>query len=105
MAERAGSLSRGGNGRGGIGILAVEGLILGTLATAVAIVLGYGMLLWMIRVLIPASYPDMGVVLSVDLPQMAAMLAAGIAVVALAPALTVRKLRRMDIPGMLRVLE
>ena len=88
-----------------IGVLAVEGLILGTLATAIAIVLGYGMLLWMIRVLIPASYPDMGVVLSVDLPQMAAMLAAGIAVVALAPALTVRKLRRMDIPGMLRVLE
>ncbi len=88
-----------------IGILAVEGLILGTLATAVAIVLGYGMLLWMIRVLIPASYPDMGVVLAIDLPQMAAMLAAGIAVVALAPALTVRKLRRMDIPGMLRVLE
>ena len=88
-----------------IGILAVEGLILGTLATAIAIVLGYGMLLWMIRVLIPASYPDMGVVLSVDLPQMAAILAAGIAVVALAPALTVRKLRRMDIPGMLRVLE
>ena len=42
------------NGRGGIGILAVEGLILGTVATAIAIVL---------------------------------------------------KLRRMDIPGMLRVLE
>ena len=93
------------NGRGGIGILAVEGLILGTVATAVAIVLGYGMLLWMIRELIPASYPDMGVVLAIDLPQMAAILAAGIAVVALAPALTVRKLRRMDIPGMLRVLE
>ena len=93
------------NGRGGIGILAVEGLILGTVATAIAIVLGYGMLLWMIRALIPASYPDMGVVLAIDLTQMAAILAAGIAVVALAPALTVRKLRRMDIPGMLRVLE
>ena len=93
------------NGRGGIGILAIEGLILGTVATAIAIVLGYGMLLWMIRALIPASYPDMGVVLAIDLTQMAAILAAGIAVVALAPALTVRKLRRMDIPGMLRVLE
>ena len=88
-----------------LGNLAVEGLVLGTLATLLGVVLGYGMLLWLIRELIPASYPDLGVVLSVRAPQMAALLAAGIAVVALAPALTVRKLRRMDVPSTLRVLE
>ena len=88
-----------------LGILAVEGLVLGSLATLLGIVLGYGLLLWFIRELIPASYPDMGVILTIRLPQLAAVLAAGIAVVALAPALTVRKLRRMDIPGTLRVLE
>ena len=54
---------------------------------------------------VPASYPDMGVILAIDAPQMAAVLAAGIVVVALAPALTVRKLRRMDVPATLRVLE
>ena len=60
MAERAGwHRHPWRNGRGGIGIL-------GTVATAIAIVLGYGMLLWMIRALIPASYPDMGVVLAID---------------------------------------
>ena len=88
-----------------LGILAVEGLVLGALATLLGIVLGYGLLLWFIRELIPASYPDLGVILTIHVPQLAAVLAAGIAVVALAPALTVRKLRRMDIPGTLRVLE
>ena len=88
-----------------LGILAVEGLVLGTLATLLGVVLGYGMLLWLIRELIPASYPDLGVVLSVRAPQMAALLVAGIGVVALAPVLTVRKLRRMDVPSTLRVLE
>ena len=63
------------------------------------------MLLWIIYDLIPASYPDLGVVLSVRVPQMAAILAGGIAVVAIAPTLTVRKLRRMDVPSTLRVLE
>ena len=85
--------------------LAVEGLMLGIVATALGIVLGLGLLTWMIVVLFPASYPDMGVIMSVELLQMAGILAGGIAVVALAPALTVRKLRRMDIPGTLRVLE
>ena len=88
-----------------LGILAVEGLVLGALATLLGIVLGYGLLLWIIRDLVPASYPDLGVILTVNVPQLAAVLAAGIAVVALAPALTVRKLRKMDIPGTLRVLE
>ena len=88
-----------------LGILAVEGAVLGAVATLLGVVLGYGMLVWFIREIIPASYPDLGVNLSVDVPQMAAVLAAGIVVVALAPALTVRKLRRMDVPSTLRVLE
>ena len=88
-----------------LGILAVEGLVLGALATLLGIVLGYGLLLWFIGELIPNSYPDLGVILTIHVPQLAVVLAAGIAVVALAPALTVRKLRRMDIPGTLRVLE
>ena len=51
---------------GGTGVacqVAVEGLIVGTLATATPS-LGYGMLLWIKSVSIPASYPDMGVVLA-----------------------------------------
>ena len=88
-----------------VGSLAVEGLVLGVLAAALGVVFGYALLLWMVRVLVPQSYPDMGVLLSINAPAMAGFLAAGAAVVALAPALTVRKLRRMDIPGTLRVVE
>ena len=88
-----------------LGSLAMEGLVLGILAAVLGVVFGYALLLWMVRVLVPASYPEMGVLLSINIPAMVAFLAAGAAVVALAPALTVRKLRRMDIPGTLRVLE
>ncbi|CAI8011267.1 hypothetical protein GBAR_LOCUS7299 [Geodia barretti] len=83
----------------------MEGLVLGVLAAILGIVLGYALLLWMILSLVPASYPDMGVILTINIPAMAGFLGAGIAVVALAPALTVRKLQKMDIPGTLRVLE
>jgi putative ABC transport system permease protein len=88
-----------------LGILAAEGLILGLLSTLLGIALGYGMLLWVLHVLFPDVAPDFGAVLSVDVPSMAVVLAAGIVVIALAPALTVRKLRRMDVPSTLRVLE
>lgn len=88
-----------------IGNLAVEGIVLGTLATVLGMALGYGLLLWIVLVLFPASYPDLGVMLSIDLRGMAPILAAGIAVVGLAPAFTVRKLQRMNVPATLRVLE
>ena len=88
-----------------VGSLAMEGLVLGVLAAMLGIVFGYALLLWMVLVLVPQSYPELGVLLSMNIPVTAAFLAMGAAVVALAPALTVRKLRRMDIPGTLRVLE
>ena len=88
-----------------LGILAMEGFVLGLLATVLAVGVGYALLLWILRVVLPESVPDIGVLLAVDIPAMAVILAAGIAVIALAPALTVRKLRRMDVPATLRVLE
>ena len=88
-----------------LGNLAVEGLVLGSLAAVMGVVLGYGLLLWMLIVLMPESYPDMVINLAVNVPQAAAVLAAGVLAVAIAPVFTVRKLRRIYIPGELRVLE
>ena len=88
-----------------LGNLAVEGLVLGALATVMGVILGYGLLLWMLLVLLPESYPDMVTNLAVNVPQASAILAAGVLAVAIAPVFTVRKLRRMYIPGALRVLE
>ena len=86
-----------------LGNLAVEGLVL--VAAVMGVVLGYGLLLWMLLALMPESYPDMVINLAVNVPQAAAVLAAGVLAVAIAPVFTVRKLRRMYIPGELRVLE
>ena len=88
-----------------LGILAMEGFVLGVVATILAIGAGYALLLWILRVVLPDSVPHIGVDLAVDVPTMAVILAVGIAVIALAPALTMRKLRRMDVPATLRVLE
>ena len=88
-----------------LGNLAVEGLVLGSLAAVMGVVLGYGLLLWMLLALMPESYPDMVINLAVNVPQAAAVLAAGVLAVAIAPVFTVRKLRRIYIPGELRVLE
>ena len=88
-----------------LGILAMEGFVLGVAATILAIGVGYALLLWILRVVLPDSIPHIGVDMAVDVPAMAVILAAGIAIIALAPALTVRKLRRMDVPATLRVLE
>ena len=88
-----------------LGVLAVEGAVLGALAVVLGTALGYGLTLWILYSLVPASYPDMGFSLYISLPEVGAFLVSGAAVVALAPVLTVRKLRRMDVPGTLRVLE
>ena len=66
---------------------------------------GVGLLLWMLLVLLPESYPDMVTNLAVNVPQAAAVLAAGVLAVAIAPVFTMRKLRRMYILGELLVLE
>lgn len=88
-----------------VGILVTEGLLLGIIATALGVGLGYLILRWIVASLFPDVAPDLGVVIGVDYLAMTVVLAAGIAVIAVAPALTVRKLRRMDIPSTLRVLE
>ena len=88
-----------------LGVLVTEGLLLGLLATILGVACGYGLLLWILRVVFPRSAPDLFVPLAVDVPGMAFTLATGIAVVALAPVLTLRKLRRMNVPATLRVLE
>ncbi len=88
-----------------LGVLIMEGLLLGLLATVLGVVLGYGLLLWILRVILPRSAPDLWVPLAMDVPTLAVTLAAGVAVIGLAPVLTIRKLRRMDVPSTLRVLE
>ena len=82
-----------------------EGLLIGALGTAVGIALGTAVLHWITTYTVASTMPDVGfdVVLTGRTIVTAAGL--GIVAVAVAPLLTIRRLRRMDIPGTLRVVE
>ena len=83
----------------------VESLIIGLLATAVGILLGIVILGWVINVSLEEVLPELGVVSSLSLGTIVLAAIAGAGAMALAPLLTIRRLRRMDVPSTLRVVE
>ena len=82
-----------------------EALIIGGLGTAVGIAVGHSVLSWIVNENMPETMPDIGTLIAVAPLTYALATAAGTLVVAAAPLLTVRKLRRTDIPATLRVVE
>ena len=82
-----------------------ESAVMGVLGTAVGILLGWVLLGWLIQDLLPRAYPDLGIVSYVAPRTFLTAGAVGVLAVAMAPLLTIRKLRNMDIPSTLRVVE
>ncbi len=86
-------------------LASTESLVLGIAATLVGLAGGFAMVWWMTQRLLTETLPDFGLLVVVN-PQTVAIVAAmGILVVAAAPLLTVRRMRRMDVPGTLRLVE
>ena len=83
----------------------VEGLMVGTLGTAIGLGLGMLVVRWLIGGIMRTTMPDMGLDISLSLETVLTAAALGIVAVAAAPLLTLRRLRHMDIPGTLRVVE
>ena len=83
----------------------IESMILGIFATIVGIVIGIGLLLYLLFVILPASQPDFGISVTFTPASAIIVIAFGILAVAAAPLLTARKLRRENIPATLRVME
>lgn len=83
----------------------VEGLFTGLLGTAVGIALGAAVVRWVIHVLLPETVPELGLVATLSQGTLVTALVLGVAAVSLAPLLTLRRLRRMDLPATLRVVE
>jgi putative ABC transport system permease protein len=79
--------------------------LIGLSGTLVGVVTGLLLNRWLVASTISTTMPDLGmdVVVSAETVLTAVVLSA--IAVALAPLLTVRRLRRMDIPGTLRVVE
>jgi putative ABC transport system permease protein len=86
-------------------IAVVESMIIGLLATALGIVLGILILGWVINVSLEEVLPELGIIASLSLETVALAALAGVGAMALAPLLTARRLRRMDVPSTLRVIE
>ncbi|MDO8389784.1 MAG: FtsX-like permease family protein [Actinomycetota bacterium] len=88
-----------------IGLEIVEGLLYGLLGTAVGIGLGAVVVRWVTSSVIATTMPELGMEVIVSGTTILTAMLLGVVAVAVAPLLTLRKLRRMDVPGTLRVVE
>jgi putative ABC transport system permease protein len=88
-----------------LAVTVVEGLLVGVVGAALGLGLGRLLLGWMIDTIVSTVVPDIGVIARVAPRTVAMAFALGAAAVALAPLLLLRRLRRMDIPAALRVVE
>lgn len=88
-----------------LAIVTTESLVLGLAGTLGGIAGGRLLLAWMVRSLFNQTLPEIGLVASLSGTTLIATLALGIGAVTLAPLFMARRLRRMDIPATLRVLE
>jgi putative ABC transport system permease protein len=91
--------------RSGLRIAMVESLVVGGLGTLIGIVAGIGVVSWTMNDLLGDTLPDLGAVVTLAPASIVIAVTVGIGAVALAPLLMVRRLRRMDIPSTLRVVE
>ena len=88
-----------------VGSTALENALVGVLGTIVGLGLGWLVIRWMTGSLLPEVLPDVEVDPRLTLASIAEVLVVGIGAMALAPLLTLRRLRRLDIPSALRVVE
>ena len=83
----------------------VESVVVGTLGTATGLLLGWALLSWLVQTLLPQTLPDLGIVAAIAPQTLVTAVVLGVLAVAVAPLFTLRRLRHMDIPSTLRVME
>jgi putative ABC transport system permease protein len=82
-----------------------ESVITGLLGTFVGIATGRAVLEWLVTTQMPRVLPDLGINATLSNTTLLTAVVLGVLAVAIAPLFTLRKLRRMDIPSTLRVME
>jgi putative ABC transport system permease protein len=103
--ERATLFAFGMRRRRVLGLEMAEGLLIGLLATTVGLAAGLFLNRWIIASTWNTTLPEVGLDIVVTASTVLTAVAFGVIAVAVAPLLTIRRLRRMDIPGTLRVVE
>jgi putative ABC transport system permease protein len=91
--------------RTGVRVTVVESVITGVVATLIGIGAGLVVVHWTMKDLLQDTLPDLGAVVTLAPASVVTAALVGVGAVALAPLLMLRRLRRMDIPATLRVLE
>ena len=89
----------------GLRVSMVESLLVGLLGTLLGIGLGLAVVGWVVNSLVPDIWPELGMVVTLAPDSVLVALLVGVAAVTLAPLSMLRRLRRMDIPATLRVVE
>jgi len=84
---------------------AIESALLGLIATVFGLVGGYVLLERLLATAMTEVMPDLGMDIAISPVTLATASVAGVLAVAIAPLLSYRKLRRMDLPSTLRVME
>jgi putative ABC transport system permease protein len=88
-----------------LGVVVKESAVIGVLATVIGLVGGVAFLQWMLTSLASTTLPDVGIDVYLSPTTIVIAAVVGIASVAATPLLLVRRLRRMNLPGALRVVE
>ncbi|MCD4685421.1 MAG: FtsX-like permease family protein [Anaerolineae bacterium] len=83
----------------------VENLIIGVLGTVIGVVLGWLALNALMIQRVEDMLEDFGFIVTIEPTTLALSMILGILVVALTPLLSIRRMRKMDIPSTLRVME
>lgn len=83
----------------------LENVAVGILATLVGLALGTAILSWVVGSLVRETFPDLAVQMAIAPGTLTAAALAGVVALALAPIFTLRRLRLMDVPSTLRVME
>jgi len=84
---------------------AVESFTIGIMATLLGLAGGLVMVWWMTQRLLTETLPDFALPVVLQPSTVAIVAVMGVLAVSIAPMLTVRRMRRMDLPGTLRLME
>ena len=88
-----------------VGSVVKESVLIGIVATLLGVGAGALFLGWMLRSLATTTLPDIGVDAYLSPTTLVIAAAIGIVAVAAAPLFLLQRIRRMDIPDTLRVME
>jgi putative ABC transport system permease protein len=91
--------------RAAIRLAVAEGLIVGLFGTALGIGAGALVVGWVINSLMSETFPELAATVSFDSEVLIAAAVVGVGAMLIAPVLSTRRLRRLDIPSALRVVE